>query len=255
MRKIVLSIIFCLVAVATLYAETDKKTQWSEANAAYAKGDYVKAAQIFNSILSADEVSGEVYYNLANCYFKQDKLALAILNYNRALLLSPSDENIKYNLEIAETKTTNRIEQLPQFFLKKWVTTLSQLLSSNQWAVWALVMMFIFLTSTIVFYFASRTWIRKSTFSMGLMSIVLFVVAVSFSSKQKRVVMDSNVAIVMQNAVAVKSSPSAGGTDLFVLNEGVRVEVKESIGEWSEVVVASGNSGWLQLSAIEYIKP
>lgn len=254
MKKIVLSILFCAVALLA-FAKVDKQAQFSEASTAYAEGDYIKAAQIFNAILTKDEVSSEIYYNLANCYFKQDKLALAILNYNRALLLSPSDENIKHNLEIAETKTTNRIEQLPQFFLEKVVVYLRQLLSSNQWAVWALVILSVAITCMICFYFSHRSWVRKITFTTALVSIIFFAVAISFSSSQKSIIMDSNMAIVMQNAVAVKSSPSQGGTDLFVLNEGVKVDVVEKVGEWSEVVVASGNSGWLQTKTIQYIKP
>ena len=254
MKKLLLLIVLGLFTIINVEAKEYEKS-FEQANAAYDSGDYIKASQLYSDILSDDYVSSEIYYNLGNCYSKMDKLALSILYYNRAALLDPSDENIKYNLEIATTKTTNRIEQLPEFFLQTWTESIRQMFSSNQWAIIGLVMLAIMLASIVIFYFSNKSFVRKLMFAFSVTALFVMILSFVFSSTQKQIILSSNVAIVMNNAVAVKSSPSQGGTDLFILNEGAKVEVKEVVGDWSEVILESGNMGWLKTATIEYIRP
>lgn len=254
MKKFLLLILFSLLAISGLEARQSEE-EFEQANVVYDSGDYLKASQLYLEMLNGDYVSSEIYYNLGNCYSKMDNLAMSILYYNRAALLNPSDENIQYNLEIATTKTTNRIDKLPQFFLKAWFVSVSHMFSSNTWTINGLVMLAVMFASVVIFYFSNRSIIRKVMFSLFLVSLILTISAFVFSSNQKYNIQNSNVAIVMENDVAVKSSPSDGGTDLFILNEGAKIQVREVMGKWSEIVIESGNSGWLENAKIKYIRP
>ena len=255
MKNLIIFIFFSLFAITTLQAKSNYKEIWHQANAAYAQENYVKAGQLYSSLVDGENISSDVYYNLGNCYFKQDELALAILNYNRALLLDPSNNDAKYNLEIATTQTTNRIEVLPTFFFNDWLVALKQSLSSDGWAFMSLIAVLLVGSMYILFYFSRKPAIRKISFSLCVLAVILFLLSLGFSISSRNNIKNSKVAIVMNNAVPVKSSPSDGGTDLFVLNEGAKVIVNETLGDWSEVTIESGNSGWLNHSVIQYIKP
>ncbi len=255
MKKIFLFLVFSFVILVNLNAKPDFRKEWQEANGAYTAGDYLKASQLYSLMINEKWQSVDVYYNIANCYYKMDNLAKAILYYNRALLLDPSNEDIQHNLRIAETQTTNRIEKLPDFFVVRWIDSLNRIMSSNAWAGLSIFVFALIFVSFIMFFFSRKVWLRKTFFSMSLVAVVVFIVSVLFATNQKNKITNSNTAIVMKNSVAVKSSPSDGGTDLFVLNEGAKINVRETLGEWSEVVIESGNTGWLNNSVIEYIKP
>lgn len=255
MKKLILFVFLSLLTNLEVSASSDSEKKWNEANEAYSQKNYIEAERLYSSLLIDEYISSDVYYNLGNCYFKMNKLALAILNYNRALLLDPSNEDIEYNLKIATTQTTNRIDELPQFFLKRWIINLQQFLSSDVWAIYGLITLAVLLINVLTFIFSRRSWIRKLTFSLSITSLILIIFMFTFSSNQKANVIDSGIAIVMINSVAVKSSPSESGTDLFILNEGASVTVLENLGEWCEIVIASGNTGWISRSDIEYIRP
>ncbi len=255
MRKFISIIVVLVCWTTSSYADTDINARWREANAAYAEGDYLKASQLYSRQLDSDFHNSELYFNLANCYYKMDMLAEAILNYNRALLISPSDEDIIHNLQIAETQTTNRIEKMPEFFLYSWLKTQRDSMSSDQWACASLVLLALTLAATLLFYFSRKTVIRKIMFWSALVLLCCFVMSLAMSISQRNSVVNNMDAIVMNNAVAVKSSPMNDGTDLFVLNQGAKVEVIEQVGEWIEVKIQSGNTGWLRASTIEMINP
>ena len=111
MKRIYIILMLLLSGVVT-YA-TDVKTLAEEATKMYQEGDYQKAIDLYNEMLSDDMESATVYYNLGNCYYKQGETAKAILNYERALLLHPGDNDIKYNLTMAQKATVDNIKVLP----------------------------------------------------------------------------------------------------------------------------------------------
>ena len=226
---------------------------WNRANDAYARGEFRAAIDGYNSLLSAGYESSRLYYNLGNAYFKCDSIAKAIVNYNRALVLDPSDDDAAYNLSVAEARTVNRIEQLPEFFMAGWFRSLAHIMGSDGWAI-ASVLLFALMSAGVVFYFlASTVRRRKIGFTVSVVSLFLFVVALCVSTSQKRDKIASRRAVVMVSAAAVKSSPGASGKDLFILNEGACVSLGEKVGQWRQITIASGDKGWILSEQIEQI--
>ena len=91
----------------------------AEGDSAYVKNDYASAIQIYEALLKEGEAA-EVYYNLGNSYYTAGDIAKAILNYERAKLLAPDDEDITFNLQVANQKVVDSIQELPGLFIVRW---------------------------------------------------------------------------------------------------------------------------------------
>lgn len=139
---------------------SDPDKLWDQANTAYINNDFPTAISLYETILSSGRQSGKLYYNLANAYFKEQEIGRAILNYNRALRLNPGNEDIRYNLQVAEKMTKDHIDAVPEFFVKTWLSNLRNLLSSTTWAVLSLVFLAAMLGSAL-FYLLSRRLVRR----------------------------------------------------------------------------------------------
>lgn len=226
---------------------------WDEANSRYVNNDFAGAIAVYESILDQGYASSKLYYNLGNAYFKDNSIGKAILNYNKAQRIAPSDSYIEYNLAVANSYVKDRIDAVPQFFLNSWARTLRTSLSSNVWAVISLIFFTFALCFALIYVFSQKKSWRKAGFFTAVVMAIFFFMSVSFAVMEKNRLMNSSEAIVTAPAVAVKSSPNSAGTDLFQIHEGTKVEVLGDFGEWGEVMIADGNKGWLLLSAVEMI--
>lgn len=225
----------------------------SQANEAYRNGDYARAVELYEQSGEQDGTSAAYFYNLGNAYYKSGLYPRAILNYERALLLDPGNDDVRFNLEMAQARIADKIEPLGTFFLDQWFTTLRNLFSSNVWAVIAVVAFLIFLAGVVVYFFVDRVVWRKIGFFAGLLALLITIGANRFASVQKQQFTRRESAIVFAPTIIAKSSPSESGTDLFVLHEGTKVYIVDRVGEWSEIRLEDGNRGWIPTDRLEVI--
>lgn len=230
-----------------------QETAVKEAEASYVGGDYPKAIEQYEAILQAHGESSQIYYNLGNAYYKDGKIASAILNYERALLLSPGDGDIRFNLQMARMRSVDRIEPVGEFFLVEWFQAVQNLGSADGWAKGAVVCFLFFIFSLLLFFFSRWIRLKKIGFYMGILLLVMVVFTNIFAANQKRKLMNRTNGIIFTPTVTVKSSPSTSGTDLFILHEGTKVAIKSSLGEWNEIELESGSVGWMPKSSMEII--
>lgn len=226
-------------------------TLFLEANLQYAEGNYTQASQMYQEILQ-ETPCAEVYYNLGNAHFKQGELAQAILAYERALRLEPSMKDAKYNLQFAQSRIVDNIEDTNAFFLSDWLRSIRNLFSESTWMVISISLFVLMLCMVFVFAFSSQVSYRKIAFSMAVISLVFSVIALlNARSLHHRDTLRTE-AIVTQGIVNAKASPDRSGTDLFTLHEGTKVEIQEVIGTWCRVQVGN-NIGWMPLEWLERI--
>ncbi len=233
--------------------DLDCDALWDQANTAYLRSDYRCAIRDYEAILNRGFRSAKLYYNLGNACFKDDRLGEAILNYRRARLLAPGDEDIRYNLSVAESRTKDRIETIPEFFLEEWMRTLRNLLSGTAWTMLSLVLLALAFLCALFYLLAGRLSLRKGGFYGMAACLALFVVATLFAAAARSETLDRRDAVVMSSAVSVKSSPDRAATDLFVLHEGTVLRTGDNLGDWTEVTIADGRKGWLESRHIETI--
>lgn len=243
-----------LVALLVCFnIQANENFELIKAEEAYAASDYDKALEIYKSVLDKGYESADLYYNVANCFYRKGELAPSILNYERALRIDPSHEDAKHNLSLAESKTVDNIDTLGRVFLVDWWNSFSNLTSADSWAFISIVLFIITLVSLSVYIFVRKIWVRKLGFSVAV--IALFFTIISFCSAYTRynVETSKNQAIVFSQTVTIKSSPDNSGNNLFILHEGTKINIKSRLGEWVEIITSDGNSGWLPANAIEVI--
>lgn len=253
MKRFILYTVLLVVSVVAMGAEPMSSEHWEAGNKAYIDGDYNKAIAEYNAILDGGEYSMKLYYNLANAYFKVGSIGKAILYYNKALRIAPSQEDIRHNLAIAEAQTKDRIVAIPEFFINRWLRTLRNTMSCGTWSLLSLLFFGVLLSFTLLFLLASRIRWRKVGFYGALFSLVMFVAVTLFAISSRNDILQHEEAIVMGSAVSIKSSPDRSATDLFVLHEGTKVRIIAEVDEWREIVIADGKKGWVEVKNIEQI--
>lgn len=251
MRKISFFIIFLLSFVQFVQAESFTK---ADADKAYQENKYAEAIKMYENILATQGESAVVYYNLGNSYFKEKNMAKAVLNYERALLLNPGDADIRFNLDMARSKTVDQITPATEVFIVTWINSLTNMQSERGWAKIGIVSFICLLVGLALYIFSKRLFIRKIGFIGAIILLVVTVCANLFARQQKNELMDRTGAIVMSPTVTVKSTPDKSGTELFVLHEGTKVFVEDnSMKGWKEIRLEDGNKGWIPTGAIEII--
>jgi len=225
----------------------------AEANKSYSDGKFEDAVKAYESIVKQGYKSDILYYNLGNAYYKTKNISSAILNYERALLLNPGDENIKFNLDLAKTFTVDRIEPLPDFFMVTFFNKFRQFMSTNGWAYTGIFFFIVSLVLAYFFWFTYNPSIKRITFSAGILTILLTLLSFTFSFQQKNSIVNHAYGILTPSVVAVKSSPSELGKDLFVLHAGAKVKIIDSVGDRYEIRIADGNMGWILKETMEKI--
>lgn len=245
-----IQIIFFLLISFTAYSQDSLLVK---ANQYYADGSYAEAIELYRQILSGNMRSAEVYYNLGNALYKKGEFTQAIINYERAKLLAPNDEDIRFNLEIANQHVVDAIVPLPKVFFVRWWTTLSNKFSADGWAKINVVTFILTLIFAGFFFLSSSPGIKRATFWSGILVAAISIFSYNFAARQEKKMTEHRFAIITQASVTVKSSPSEGGTDLFLIHEGLKVEINDSLGTWKEIRLADGNQGWLPDSSLEKI--
>lgn len=233
--------------------ETPALTRWQEANQLYTEGEYLQAAYLYEQIAAEEGVAPELYYNLGNSYYKAGEIAKSILNYERALRLKPRYDDAKNNLQLAQTKVIDNITEDESFFVKRWYQSLVNTFTSNQWMYLSWGLFIVCLVGFLLFVFASSRVLRKVSFNVSLILVLVAAFSLFFSVKRKHQFINHDEAVVMVGIVTVKSSPDRSGTELFELHEGTKVKIKSNLGEWTEIVIGDGRVGWLEQRQIEQI--
>ena len=247
MKKFLFFIMFFITLTANAASMKEK------ADSAYAAENYTEAIEIYNDILK-EGTSADIYYNLGNSYYKTDEIAKAILNYERAILLRPWDSDIQHNLNLARTKTVDKITPVSEMFFIKWMKDLISFITVDGWAYLALSAFIFALVSFLVYFFSKTLIVRKIGFFSFLFTLVIVVVANIFAMVQLDKIKSKKDAIIMSGSVEVKSTPTQSGTNLFILHSGTKVLIiDDSMKEWKEIKLADGKIGWIPVSDMEII--
>ena len=250
MRMILLISISLASCLLPLFSHALTK---AEADSSYVRGEYQQAIKEYESLLK-NGASADLYYNLGNAYYRTENITKAVLNYERALLLSPSDRDIRFNLQMARSKTIDKITPEQEMFFITWYRSLVNLASVDGWARTALWALALAIVLALLYLFSDRIWLRKVGFFGALFLIAIFVFSNIFAHQQKELLVNRKGAIVTASSVTVKSTPDKKGTDLFILHEGTKVTITDSsMREWKGVRLADGKEGWIETKQIELI--
>lgn len=243
MKKTVFLILAVMVSAVAMAQSAEER--FEQANEAYNEGLFDQAIAGYNTIEAEGLESSALYYNMGNTYYKMKDYPHAILYYEKALKLDPSDEDSRVNLEIANLAIVDKISPIPQSFLIRWRNALRSAFPADGWAWLSVALFALLLTCLFAFLMSRRTGLRKLGFFVGLVALICLVFSVVFAVESQRALSRHDEAIVMTPTVTAKSSPSDQSVDLFVLHEGTKVRVLDSARDWNKIRIADGSVGWL----------
>lgn len=251
--KLILSILFLIFSSLFVLSKDNQVAMLNEANQYYQNGDYKNASSIYEQLIADGYEKSELYYNLGNSYYRLDMIAPSILSYERALRLDPGNEDIEFNLRLANLKTVDKIEPVPKFFINKWIESAFKSRSSNSWAYIGTFFILLSVLFALLFIILKSSVAKKATFALLVLSIILTTGLYYLSAQALANQTSTSEAIVYEASVYVKSSPDENGTKLFMLHEGTKLEILDKVGNWFEIKIADGNKGWLESKKVEII--
>ncbi|MCQ2119982.1 MAG: BatD family protein [Bacteroidales bacterium] len=249
----VIAVLLCLGGISTANA-TPVEDAWKAGVQAYNEGRFADARESWETIVDSGTTSPVLYYNLGNAFFKEGNYPRAIICYERALKADPSYSDARYNLELTNGFIQDKIEPVPEFILKSLARKVSRLMGSDAWAVTFLVLLAMTLALLLMFLLGRSSAVRRTGFYTGLAILLLSLMSLGFSLWQKSEFMDSDSAVVTATVSSVKSSPSGNASkDLFIIHEGTKVRILDSVDGWDNISLADGRQGWIKAGDIEAI--
>ncbi len=250
-KKIFLLIL--LVLSAHGFAHANVQTLKAEADSAYVQEKYEKAAELYSQIAESG-YDAKLCYNLGCTYYRLDEVAKSILWLERAILLEPDDNDIRYNLSLVRAKTIDRITPRHEMFFIPLYRSAVNMLSLHKWAVVALTFFVLFLVALSLYFFSNRMALRKSGFFASFVFLLLTVFANICAFQQRSYSEHRTKGVVMATSVNVKSTPSESGNELFVIHEGTCFDIEDdTMKEWVQIRIADGKVGWIEKKTFERI--
>ena len=251
MKKGCLFLFIMAIPFLSVYASQD--SLFLRAREAYQNNDFITAIQYYEEIVNQENEGAILFYNLGNSYYKNGEKAKAILWYERALRLDPRNDDIRHNLLFVNQKLTDKIEQMPELFISKLWDNISRSMTSRSWAIAGIIFSFLFFVLIALLILSKLQWIRMTSFFFSIIISILLIFSVIFAYKELKRAIKVPEAIIMESVITTKNTPAEGGSDLFVIHEGLKVSISDKVGEWYEIKIPNGEKGWIKQSCLEII--
>lgn len=243
--------LLCLLMITAFlpsFAGSSEDQLFEKGNAAYAKGRYTDAISSYRQIVDRGYESAAVYFNLGNAYYKSDDNTRALLYYEKALKLSPRDEDIFISLQFARRKTADKIEEAPQFFITRWWYAFILALPLPVLAILSVLFILLSSAALITYLFAGSVKLKKTAFYSGLFLFCTGLIFIFMANRTSSYFRSHREAIIFTNSVLVKSAPGVSAKNLFVLHDGTKVSVIGNRDGWMKIRLPNGNEGWIAVS-------
>lgn len=245
---------------ATAIPATTAEMLVSRADSAYSADNFALAETLYKEALKTHGSSSVLFYNLGNTYYRLGNMGMALVNYERALKLDPSNSDARTNLAFVKGKITDRQIDEGSIMETLW-NNIVALFKADTWAWIAVTLFAIFLAGVVTYLFARVVTVRKVSFFGGAVVFLLCVISVIISFAAANRVESDRFAIILPPSTQLSTSPREARTpseEAFLLHEGTRVEIVDSVttggeGKWYEVLVAGRERAWVKAADVERI--
>ena len=211
----------------------------------YAKEQYQQAIDSWKLIEKTGNESAALYYNLGNAYYKLNKVAPSIYYYEKALQLAPNDTDIKTNLGFAQNTRVDAIEELPKNFITKTYERLYSIATYETWAKMTVAFVAICVFAFLLYYFVDTSGKKRLFLVISITAFLLLFISLALAYSTYNNVNKEQPAIIFAESVAIKNEASLGSETSFELHEGTKVNILETKGDWSHIIIANGKEGWI----------
>lgn len=249
MKNILYILLFFFGSIS---AQNDKI--FDQANTLYNEAKYAEAIDRYEVILNTNKHSAELYYNIANAHYKLNNIAPSVYYFEKALALKPNDKDIKNNLAFANNMRIDAIENLPEVGLTRFIKKATNSLTFDNWAKLTIACVLLFVLFYLLYYFTFGTRKKRFYFVSSSLSIVLACIALIFSFYSFDLAKKNNPAIVFAQESQVKSEPNMRSEEAFVLHEGTKVQVIDTVKNWKKIKLSDGQTGWIESTDLKLLQ-
>ena len=242
MKKI---LVLALLFIYQLVSAQNAYDIFANANSLYKEGKYEEAVSLYKQIEALDKVSSELYFNLGNCYYKLNKVAPTIYNYEKALQLDPLNQDAQNNLVFAKRLTLDRIEALPKSVFQKFNENFLQKFTYNTWAIFCVLLSVIASILFLLFYFSYNSTQKRIYFTTSILSFIALISALTITYNQYNQAKNNIEAIIFSEEVSIKNAPTSNAEEVFTLHEGTKVKVVDTVDDWKKIKLIDGKIGWI----------
>ncbi len=248
MNKLLIVFFSFIIPISLL---ANNEILFQKANKHYTEGQYELTIEVYDSLLNANIESANIYYNLGNAHFKNENIPHAILYFEKAKKLEPNNADIIYNLELANTRIADKIEAVPEFFLKTAYVSLRNTFNEKQWTIINVVFFLLFLVLIVVFFINNKN--RKLWFSFSIVFLTITFISGFIGFDSNKELRTQNSAIIFTPTIDIKSAPDNKSNTIFILHQGTKVSLLERSYKWQKIRIANGSEGWLKVNNFEEI--
>ena len=248
-----MKILIFIILFAKIVLPSELENLFKQGNQHYLKGEYQETIRIFESIYEKGYEGKSLFYNLGNAYYRIGKIGLAILYYEKAKKLSPSDEDINYNLAFANSKIVDKIETLPKFFIFDWWENILALFSISGWTYLSYVFYLLILCSVGYYYFARSLKTQRISFYSGIFSTLFLILTIIFLIVNLNRELNVSYGVMVEQVVVTKFSPDQNSKDAFIVHEGLKVKAEDTLNDWTKIKLIDGKVGWVKKENLKII--
>jgi len=243
--------IFFIVSTLSLKAQAPVSPLFEEGNTAYNNGDFFKAVTLYEQILLTGKHSASLYFNLGNAYYRLNKVAESIYNYEKARQLDPENEDFKVNSAFAQNMTIDAIEPLPESQLSQVQNSLYALASASIWSKIVVLFVWLFAIFFSIYLLNKTIKLKRLFFVLSLFSLILFLSSFTIKFFANAEQENKKYAIIFSNEINIWSEPNLRAEIQFTLHEGTKVELLDSLDEWEKIRIANGSEGWIKNASLK----
>lgn len=250
MKKVIT--LFLLFLGLVVNAQSNK-VLFEQANQLYKKADYQNAIKNYQKIEQSGMHSDALYFNMANAYYKLNEVAPSIYYYEKVLKLNPLHQDSQYNLQLANRLAIDVIEEMPKTLIQKIEANFLHKFSVENWAITTIIFSFLTAILFLIYYFSFSTMLKRIFFSLSLSTFGLMILAFLIALKVMNYEQKHQPAIIFSEKAVIKNAPTFNSDDVFILHEGTKVEVLDTVDDWYKIKLADGKVGWVKTAVLKII--
>lgn len=244
---------FSLLVSIHANAEVDALKLFDFGNSYYQDNLMDSALVYYDSIENSGFKSAALFYNKGNAYYKLEKYTDAILYYEKAKILDPHNKEIQFNLDLANLNIVDKIQPIPEFFLTKLFHKITNIFNTNLWAKITILLIWLSIIVLVASYWFPKSNMRFMIRTFSFFLLFLFGLGFTVTKAKSNFENKEKFAIVYEPTVYCKSSPDANSTELFIIHEGLKIEIMEKVEGYSKIKLPDGKIAWILDNAYKVI--
>lgn len=242
-------------------ARVDAEDITAQADSAYNGLAYSQALDLYNQAVDSLGASSDLYYNIGNTYYRLNDLGHAVIWYERALQLDPTNKDARFNLQFVNTRIADKPVN-DASLISKAIDKIIDSAHPDSWATITVILFALTLASIVGYLITKKVVLRKTFFFGGAVLLLMTVISLSISFTGAAKSSNHNNAVIIVPAAQLSTAPRATfdqSTQAFLLHEGTKVEIVDSLinnhndDSWYEVKVGNKARAWIKAQDIERI--